>query len=74
MGKYLDLAEQVDLDRPAPPPPDELGEPCLDCGGKEKWRWVDGRLLCRACLIWGDPPPTAATAATLPPGRRRPWW
>jgi hypothetical protein len=43
-------------------PPDELGEPCPDCGGIEKWRWLDGRLLCRTCLIRGDPSPAEARA------------
>jgi hypothetical protein len=57
-----------------PPPPDELGEPCPTCEGTEKWRWLDGRFLCRACLIQRNPPPTGATAATLLPRRWRPWW
>jgi hypothetical protein len=55
-------------------PPDELGEPCPACGGKEKWRWLDSRLLCRACLIRSDALPAEATAAAPPPGRRQPWW
>jgi hypothetical protein len=53
------------------PPPDELGEPCADCGTKEKWRWLDGRLLCRACLLRETP------AMVSPPRhqvrRREPW-
>jgi hypothetical protein len=32
-------------------PPDALGEPCPQCGGQEQWRWLDGRLLCRPCLV-----------------------
>jgi hypothetical protein len=39
------------------PPPDELGDPCPDCGSKEKWVWLDGRQLCRSCLIWDESPP-----------------
>jgi TubC N-terminal docking domain len=62
------------LRRLTAPPLDALGEPCPACGGKEKWRWLGDRMVCRACLIRSDPPPTAAPAATLPPGRRRPWW
>jgi hypothetical protein len=62
MGKYLDLAEQVTTTREEPQgspllakyPPDELGEPCPACGSKEKWIWLDGRQLCRPCLIRGD--------------------
>jgi hypothetical protein len=65
MGKYLDLAEPVDLGHPTAPPPDELGKPCPACGTKEKWRWLDGRLVCRTCLIQRNPPPTTATATTL---------
>ncbi len=37
-------------------PPDELGEPCPDCGSQEKWVWLDERRLCRPCLIRGEPP------------------
>jgi hypothetical protein len=59
---------------PEPPPLDELGEPCPICGGKDKWRWLDDRMVCRACLIRRDPPPTAATAAIPAHRRRRPWW
>jgi Zinc-binding domain of primase-helicase len=55
-------AAQGNLNRPAAPPPDELGEPCPECGAKEKWRWLDGRSLCRACLISGDRRVTDATA------------
>jgi hypothetical protein len=32
-------------------PADELGEPCTVCGSPEKWVWLDGRRLCRPCLI-----------------------
>jgi hypothetical protein len=35
-------------------PPDELGEPCPDCGSKGKWVWIDGRRLCRRGVIDGD--------------------
>jgi hypothetical protein len=53
-------------------PPDELGEPCPQCAGKEKWRWLDGRLLCRPCLV-REAQPTAGTAAASRPGRPQPW-
>jgi hypothetical protein len=39
-----------------PPPPDQIGEPCPDCGAAEWWIWLDGRRLCRPCLIRGGPP------------------
>jgi hypothetical protein len=74
MGKYLELAEQVDIDHPAIAPPDALGEPCPACGTKEKWRWLDGRLLCRTCLVQSDSPLMGATAAIPRSGRRRQWW
>jgi hypothetical protein len=73
MGKYLDLAEQVALNRPTAPPPDELGEPCAYCGATDKWRWIDGRLLCRACLI-REAHPIEVVAAASQPERPRQWW
>jgi hypothetical protein len=58
--------------------PDGLGDPCPDCGSKEKWRWHHGRLLCRACLIRGEPSPQAGEGQEITvsedPVRRRPWW
>ena len=34
------------------PPADVLGvEPCDVCGRRERWYWLDGRLLCRTCLV-----------------------
>ena len=30
------------------------GEPCPVCGSTGKWRWLDGRLICRLGLIRGD--------------------
>lgn len=43
-----------------PPPPDlTVPDPCPVCGSVERWRWVDDRLLCRACLIAGDLPVVA---------------
>lgn len=34
------------------PPADFLSEtPCPICGSRERWRWIDGRALCRVCLI-----------------------
>jgi hypothetical protein len=26
-------------------------EPCQTCGSRERWVWLDGRALCRVCLI-----------------------
>jgi hypothetical protein len=37
-----------------PPPADEIGAACPDCGSTEKWRWIDGSLICRRGLIQGD--------------------
>jgi hypothetical protein len=34
------------------PPADALSDdPCETCGSRERWRWLDGRLLCRPCLV-----------------------
>ena len=34
------------------PEPDVLAEtPCQVCGLRERWCWIDARLLCRVCLI-----------------------
>ena len=34
------------------PPADVLDdEPCDVCGSRERWLWLDGRELCRVCLI-----------------------
>jgi TubC N-terminal docking domain/Zinc-binding domain of primase-helicase len=34
------------------PPPDDLSDgPCPICGSRERWQWLDGRLLCRVCLV-----------------------
>jgi hypothetical protein len=63
--------------RLAAPPPDQAGgSPCSTCGMAEWWRWLDGRLLCRPCLIREDPllAEMTATAAAKPPRHRRQWW
>jgi hypothetical protein len=26
-------------------------DPCPICGSQERWHWLDGRALCRVCLI-----------------------
>ena len=26
-------------------------DPCAVCGGRERWLLLDGRLLCRVCLV-----------------------
>ena len=34
------------------PDADFLSEtPCPHCGSHERWTWLDGRALCRVCLI-----------------------
>jgi len=73
MGKYLDFAEQVVLNHRTAPPPDEIGDPCADCGALEKWRWIDGRSLCRPCLI-REARPLEVTAEASQPERPRQWW
>ncbi len=37
------------------PPVDCLSDtPCTACRSHDRWRWLDGRLICRACLIHGN--------------------
>jgi TubC N-terminal docking domain len=37
------------------PPADCLSDtPCAVCRSHDRWRWLDGRLICRACLIHGN--------------------
>jgi hypothetical protein len=41
------------------PPADAMSEePCPACGTRERWLWIDGRLLCRVCLVWDLAPLT----------------
>jgi hypothetical protein len=60
-GRQREADDRPPLEPPllAKYPPDELGEPCAVCGFKEKWVWLDGRQLCRPCLIWGHGPSVA---------------
>jgi Zinc-finger of RNA-polymerase I-specific TFIIB, Rrn7 len=30
--------------------------PCAQCGSQERWRWLDGRQICRSCLMHGNEP------------------
>jgi len=41
------------------PPADFLSEaPCTTCGSWERWSWLDGRELCRVCLVLDFAPMT----------------
>ena len=34
------------------PPADLMShDPCAICGSHERWIWLDGRLLCRVCVV-----------------------
>jgi hypothetical protein len=35
----------------APPADAIANEPCDVCGSRERWQWLDGRELCRPCLV-----------------------
>jgi hypothetical protein len=58
------------------PPADFLGEdPCAICGSYERWRWLDGRLICRGCLIRGGVPlEVQGNDPIESPGHRLQWW
>jgi hypothetical protein len=44
------------------PPADVMGdEPCNLCGSQERWQWLDGRELCRPCLVLDFVPMTLAS-------------
>jgi hypothetical protein len=47
------LAHKADLLRLLSAPPAEVmaHEPCDVCGSRERWRWLDGREVCRVCLV-----------------------
>jgi hypothetical protein len=47
------------------PPADTLNdEPCPICGSRERWQWLDGREVCRPCLIMELAPMTLAAVVT----------
>jgi hypothetical protein len=48
----------------APPADVTSNEPCEVCGGRERWLWLDGRELCRICLVLGMMPMTLASPST----------
>jgi hypothetical protein len=50
------LAHQGDRVRLLPAPPADVigGESCGMCGSRERWQWLDGRLICRPCLLVGN--------------------
>ena len=54
------LAHKGDLMRLLSAPPADVlsDELCHVCGSRERWQWLDGRLLCRPCLILDQAPLT----------------
>jgi hypothetical protein len=45
------------------PPADVMSEDaCSTCGSRERWVWLDRRLLCRACVVLDMTPLTIRTA------------
>jgi hypothetical protein len=43
------------------PPADAMSdEPCPICGSRERWHWLDGRRLCRVCMVLDFTPLTLA--------------
>jgi hypothetical protein len=52
------IREQLRIHKPdlrrllTAPPADVRGDdPCATCGSHERWHWLDGRLLCRVCVV-----------------------
>ena len=52
-GELLRLLTPVSPKKPLPPDLVD-GTPCPSCGGRERWLWVDGSLLCYRGLIMDD--------------------
>jgi hypothetical protein len=61
------LAHKVALVRLLSAPPADViaNEPCDVCGSRERWLWLDGRKLCRVCLILDLMPMTLALKDTI---------
>ncbi len=52
LREQLQRHKPVQLQLLAAPPADFLSDaPCPLCGSPERWQWLDGRGLCRVCLI-----------------------
>jgi hypothetical protein len=47
----LALLRAERAEREAPPPTRTDAVPCEACGSPERWTWIDGREICRECLI-----------------------
>jgi hypothetical protein len=43
----------------SPTPDHHRGDPCPICGSRDQWSWVQGRELCRFCLLQGTDPVVA---------------
>jgi hypothetical protein len=54
------------------PPADAMSEaPCPVCNSQERWHWLDGRLLCRICVVLDLAPLTLVRAGwDCPPTRQ----
>jgi hypothetical protein len=59
-------AYKADLLKPlTAPPADVLSEEyCPMCGSRERWHWLDGRALCRVCLVLDCAPRTLVPVRT----------
>jgi hypothetical protein len=66
-------AHKVDILKLLSAPPADImsHEPCPICRSHERWQWLDGRLLCRVCLVLDLAPLTLLRGGwDRPPGRR----
>jgi hypothetical protein len=58
---YRPLTEEQARRLSIAPPADFMSDqPCPICGLRERWHWLDGRELCRTCLILDLVPMTVA--------------
>jgi TubC N-terminal docking domain len=56
----------------APPADFVSEESCAICGSRERWQWLDGRTLCRVCLILDLAPVTLRLGDPAECWRREP--
>jgi hypothetical protein len=51
-----------------------IDELCPVCGSQERWQWLDGRLLCRVCLVLDLVPLTLQRSESKEPDDMQTHW